>query len=89
MTQDTLLLSAYDSGPLTVSDLITALSTLPPDLEVLIPGYEGGFSPIAAIKQDTLLTNVNNEWYYGPHDELDSVSDPDSYKKQDFIILNK
>lgn len=72
-----------------VEDLIQKLLYLPPDLEVLVPGYEGGFSPIKDVRQDTLLTDVNSEWYYGPHDVINSVADPENYAKKDFIILFK
>lgn len=78
-----------DAGPLTVSDLITLLNQAPPDLVVCFPRDEGGFSPLAGIKQMTLLENVNDESYYGPHDYIDSASlfDQEIKTKSDFIIL--
>lgn len=72
-----------------VSDLIQILSQYDPETVLVIPGYEGGFSPLHTARLETLLKNVNDEWYYGSHDTVDSVSDPESYEKEQFLILTK
>jgi hypothetical protein len=52
-----------------VAELIKQLETLDPELEVYVEGYEGGYdSPVISdIKKFKL--NVNDEWYYGSHEE--------------------
>lgn len=74
---------------ITVGDLLQILIRFPEDLVVCIPGYEGGFSPLHMARKDTLLKSVNTEWYYGSHDNVDSVCDPLSYEKEEFLILTK
>lgn len=70
-----------------ISDLITALSQFPPDLEVHVDFYEGGFRPVSELKPAILLENVNSEYYYGPNDWEDSVCDPSGYKRISSLIL--
>lgn len=74
---------------MTVGDLIQALLAYHPDLKICTPCYEGGFTPIHRISRKELLLNVNTEYYYGPHDELDSVPDPLSYEKETFLLISK
>lgn len=80
-----------DAGPLTVADLITLLQAMPPDLGVAVSGYDGGYSPVTAILQKTLLENVNDESYYGPHDNVDSIPEYEiterKLTKADYIIF--
>lgn len=59
---------------MTVADLIDKLLTLPPDMMVVIPGYEGGYDNpevcMGAIVQDTNWDGKNKEhWYMGRHDK--------------------
>jgi hypothetical protein len=59
-----------------VKELIEQLSTLDPELHVFVPGYEGGFNdagPVSAVKHFAL--DVNEEWYYGKHEELIDPND--------------
>ena len=72
-----------------VSDLIQILSQYDPETVLVIPGYEGGFSPIHGVTKKELLKDVNDEWYYGPHDYIHSVHDPESYQKETFLLILK
>ena len=74
---------------LKVSDLIQILSQYDPDTILCIPGYEGGFSPIHGVAKKELLKDVNYEWYYGPHDYINSVHNPEYYQKETFLIILK
>ena len=68
-----------------VKELIEQLSKLDSELHVFVPGYEGGFNdagPVSAIKHFAL--DVNEEWYYGKHEEL---SDPNDNKFIDHTIV--
>ena len=51
-----------------VSELIKKLKTLPEDYPVLLGGYEGGHYVPNLVLVETLLRDVNKEWYYGPHE---------------------
>jgi hypothetical protein len=68
-----------------VKELIEQLSKLNPELHVFVPGYEGGFNdagPVSDVKHFAL--DVNEEWYYGKHEEL---SDPNDDKFMDHAIV--
>jgi hypothetical protein len=58
-----------------VSDLINLLSELNPDAEVVIPGYEGGWTSANHISRGILTRNVNSAWYYGSHEFAESDSE--------------
>lgn len=54
-----------------VHELISFLYTLEPELEVMISGYEGGYNEVKGVSGTTeYVKNVNDEWYYGPHEQL-------------------
>jgi hypothetical protein len=78
-----------DAVPLTAADLIQLLIHLPPDQVVCLPRDEGGFSPITAHRQITLLANVNQAYWYGSHDYVDAVPESEqiNYDKQVYIVL--
>jgi len=80
---------ADDCGPLTAADLIQLLIHLPPDQIICFPRDEGGFSPVTALRQITLLANVNQEYWYGAHDYLECIpeSEAANYDKQEFIVM--
>lgn len=55
-----------------VSELISLLLTLEPGLEVVVSGYEGGYSSVRGVSEPReYVQNVNDEWYYGSHEPLD------------------
>lgn len=43
------------------------------DLDVTVDGYEGGIHDLQVenIRLVDLMVNVNDEWYYGEHEEWD------------------
>lgn len=54
-----------------VSELISLLFTLEPGLEVVLPGYEGGYSSVRGVTEpQEYVKDVNDEWYYGSHEQL-------------------
>lgn len=54
-----------------VHELISFLYTLEPELEVMISGYEGGYNEVKGVSGTIeYVKNVNDEWYYGPHEQL-------------------
>lgn len=75
---------------MTAGDLIQLLSSYPPDLRVIIRGYEGGYTDIHAIIPKQIALDKNDEWYYGPHDDIDTVDPLDpSYQTELAIHLSK
>ncbi len=73
---------------MTVKKLIEKLSELDPELHVFVHGYEGGFHYAKMSNVQDIYLNVNDEWYYGPHDTRDNCRlDPDNYEQVKGIIL--
>ncbi len=61
--------------PFTVGKLIEKLKTFDPKTRVVVNGYEDGYrdlDPDISIIQ--IVLNVNDKWYYGPHEELNEFS---------------
>ena len=57
-----------------VKDLIEQLKALDPELMVVRPGYEGGVTEVCQVTIITVALNVNEEWYYGEHEQIDEFS---------------
>ena len=54
---------------MTIAQLIEELQKHDPTRIVVHCGYEGGREEIRVVKPIKLNLNVNDEWYYGPHEE--------------------
>ena len=67
----------------TVSKLIEALSSFPPDTPVLTSGYENGFENIQQPALKELVHKPNNPYYDG---EYQLVSDGDSEPFQAVLL---
>ena len=50
-----------------VIDLLTLLSQMPSEADVVVKGYEGGVDDVVNVKLVKIKKNVNDEWYYGKH----------------------
>lgn len=53
---------------MTTQELMAQLATLPPDTQVMLEGYEGGYRDVRRIETFPVKLNVNDAWYYGPHE---------------------
>jgi hypothetical protein len=51
-----------------VKDLLTLLSEMPTDADVVTKGYEGGVDDIVNVQLVKLSRDVHAEWYYGRHE---------------------
>lgn len=73
----------------TISDLIEALTKFPQDLLVITKGYEGGFKEIKSLESQEILLDINDAWYYGPHDSVDSVTETEAnqYEKVTALLI--
>lgn len=65
---------------MTVAELIAELQRLPQDAMVVVDGYEGGLRDVKDASVVNIKLNVNDEWYYGPH-EIDGSYDKTDYDK--------
>ncbi len=57
-----------------VMDLLTLLSEMPADADVVLKGYEGGVDDVLNVKLVKIKRDVNTDWYYGKH-EIDEAGD--------------
>ena len=55
---------------MTVAELIKKLSHADQDMQIMLPGYEGGFCDIGDIATEKVALNVNTKHYYGPHESV-------------------
>ena len=60
-----------------VKDLIEHLKLINPELMVVRPGYEGGVTEVNHVTIIPVALNVNEEWYYGEHEQIDEFSNKD------------
>ena len=53
-----------------VQQLIEELQKYPPEMRVIVDGYEGGYSDCKPPESTQIRLNVHakDEWYYGRHD---------------------
>jgi hypothetical protein len=55
-----------------VSELKELLNDYPDTARVVIHGYEGGVNEVNDLELIKIKLNVNTQWYYGKHQEVDS-----------------
>jgi hypothetical protein len=51
-----------------VIDLLTLLSQMPAEADVVVKGYEGGVDDVINVKLVKIKKDVYAEWYYGRHE---------------------
>ena len=76
---------------MTVDELIRMLETYPPDLRVVVDGYEGGVDDLEArllLVRDIRL-NVNADWYYGRHEETYTCEKETGHETVPALILRR
>ena len=56
---------------MTTEELIQLLAQHPPDLRVMVQGYEDGYDDLEAdcVVAGEASLNVNSVWYYGRHEQ--------------------
>ncbi|MEI8012216.1 MAG: hypothetical protein WCI27_07020 [Candidatus Omnitrophota bacterium] len=57
---------------MTINELIQKLSAFPPDTNIVVSGYEGGFADVTGARGIRLQKDANKEWYYGRHEEANA-----------------
>ena len=51
-----------------VINLLTLLSQMPAEADVVVKGYEGGVDDVVNVKLVKIKKDVHSEWYYGRHE---------------------
>ena len=51
-----------------VLELIAQLKKYPPEMRVIVSGYEDGVDDVFGINEVPIKLNQNTEWYYGKHE---------------------
>jgi len=57
---------------MTAKELIKLLQQLPPEIKIVVRGYEEGYNDIQQLKPVKLKQDVNAKWYYGEYLKDDS-----------------
>lgn len=65
---------------MTVAQLIESLKNYPPDLPVVVSGYEGGYNDVDQFEHVNIVRDYNKEWYYGKHEDAASIYNEDIKK---------
>ena len=63
-----------------VGQVIEQLKNYPPDLPVVISGYEGGVDDVDGFERIKIVLNHNDVWYYGKHEDAMGIYGPDADK---------
>ena len=58
---------------MTAKELIQHLQTLPPDIKIVVRGYEDGYNDILKLKPIKIKPNENAYWYEGEYEESKDV----------------
>lgn len=54
---------------MTAAELIDELKQLPPDIRIVIRGYEDGHNDILKLRSVKIKLNANEHWYEGAHED--------------------
>ena len=57
-----------------VNELMTLLSRMPDDADVVVKGYEEGVDDVVDVKLVQIRRDVHKEWYHGSH-AIDDAGD--------------
>ncbi len=58
---------------MTAKELIILLQELPPEIKVVIRGYEEGYNDIQQLKPLKLRKMIDAKWYYGEYTKTDTA----------------
>ena len=56
-----------------VDQLIKRLQMYPPDLRVVVRGYEGGYNDVDIFEKLKIVLDYHSAWYYGKHEDVESL----------------
>lgn len=70
-----------------VKNLIAELQQFDPDLMVVVSGYEGGVEEAQATSEHTIALNVNESWYYGPHEMINEEDRHEGHERVQAVYV--
>ncbi len=56
-----------------VDQLIKRLQMYPPDLRVVVRGYEGGYNDVDTFEKIKIVLDYHSAWYYGKHEDASNI----------------
>jgi hypothetical protein len=56
-----------------VDQFIKRLQMYPPDLRVVVRGYEGGYNDVSRFENLKIVLDYYDEWYYGKHEDASTI----------------
>ena len=76
---------------MTVDELIRLLAKHPPDLRVMVQGYEDGYYDLEAscVVAGEASLNVNSAWYYGRHEQTLTSDEQTSHETVRALFLRR
>lgn len=67
-----------------VKDIVKKLQEIDQDIYVFTSGYEGGYcNPSIDYEINSFALNINDEWYFGPHEK---VNKNDNYENANIVL---
>ena len=72
-----------------VQQLIEELQKHPPEMRVIVNGYEGGYNDLDSPEQKSIRLNVHlpDKWYYGRHDDEDYPFGSEDGSKETALLV--
>ena len=77
---------------MTVDELIRLLRDYPPDLRVMVNGYEHGYDDLEAVTASLrvrMCLKVNSAWYYGRHERAPTSDEQTSHETVRALFLRR
>lgn len=56
---------------MTIRELIAHLDQYPPDVRIVVSGYEGGYNDVTILKTVQIKPDARTEWWMGQHEEAE------------------
>lgn len=56
-----------------VNQLIKRLQMYPPDLRVVVRGYEAGYNDVDTFENIKIVLDYHSAWYYGKHEDASNI----------------
>ena len=76
-----------------ISELIEKLEKIKDedgDIDVLVDGYEGGYTEPSFVHVKSVIYNYHNQWYYGRHEDVNSaVHKPEKAEIKKAVCINR
>ncbi len=76
---------------MTVGELVQLLKGYPPDLRVMVQGYEDGHDDLETrfVDAGEARLNVNSAWYYGRHEQVLKGDKPTGHETVRALFLHR